>query len=225
MESHELTSLRPVRPTRFSRRLRVEDSEKSTITVAPHMAQNPRILTNTILFLAIAAGGLVIDLWSKAWVFATLGMPGPGSEMILIDGIFHLQTSLNEGALFGIGQGAGSLFIALSALAVVGIGLWLFLWGGITDRLMTLALACIMAGTLGNLYDRLGLPGLIWNYGNSLHEVGEPVFAVRDWLYFVLIDWPIFNIADSMLVCGAGLLLLHAFVSPNPEATRQVSTS
>lgn len=226
MESHDLTTLRPVKPIRFSSRLHYEESEQSTITTAPHMpARNRHLLVNTVLFLAIASGGLALDLWSKAWVFETLGMPGPGSEMILVEGVFHLQTSLNEGALFGIGQGAGTLFVTLSGLAVIGIILWLFRWGGISDRLMTLALACIMAGTLGNLYDRLGLPGLIWNYGNSLHEFGDPVYAVRDWLYFILIDWPIFNIADSLLVCGAGLLVLHAFLTPHPEEAKQATAS
>ncbi len=49
--------------------------------------------------------------------------------------------------------------------------------------------------------------------GGSGHEIGERVYAVRDWLHFKIdpvIDWPIFNIADSLLVCGAALLVFHA---------------
>ena len=61
-------------------------------------------------FVCIAAGGCALDLVTKAWVFGRLGMPlveqGSHSPPIwLIDNIFGFETSLNEGALFGMGQG------------------------------------------------------------------------------------------------------------------------
>jgi signal peptidase II len=68
----------------------------------------------------------------------------------------------------------------------------------------------VAGGVLGNLYDRLGLPGLDWGILRADRK-GEPVYAVRD---FVLVArhwpprnrwdvWPNFNVADSLLVCGA----------------------
>ena len=62
------------------------------------------------------------------------------------------------------------------------------------------ALGLILGGTLGNLYDRLVFNG------------------VRDFLHWdYLFDWPVFNVADCCLVCGASLLLLQAFASsPQP---------
>ena len=76
-----------------------------------------------------------------------------------------------------------------------------------------------MAGILGNLYDRVGLPGLKWNVANDLHKIGDPVFAVRDWILvkFGNWPWPNFNIADSLLVCGALLLAWHAFFQKELE--------
>jgi signal peptidase II len=64
----------------------------------------------------------------------------------------------------------------------------------------------------------LGLPGLEWNYASKLHEIGDPVYAVRDWILVMIgrWPWPTFNIADSMLVCGAILLVWHAF-RHNPD--------
>jgi signal peptidase II len=81
--------------------------------------------------------------------------------------------------------------------------------GAARDTWLTVALACIMAGILGNLYDRLGLPGLTWQIATNEHAIGDSVFAVRDWIHFQYkrFDWPVFNIADSLLVCGAGMLL------------------
>ena len=165
-----------------------------------------------LLFAALALGGCSLDLLTKSWVFARLGMPGQNQNIWLIDQVLGLTTSLNEGALFGIGHGRGMLFSALSIVAIVGIVGWLFFAGAARDGQLTFALGLVTGGILGNLYDRLGLPGLVWP-ADMLHEPGAPVYAVRDWIHFKLnglVDWPIFNIADSLLVCGAGLLIWHA---------------
>jgi signal peptidase II len=159
-----------------------------------------------VLFWALAAGGCAVDLATKRWIFDRLDMPGAKPTEWLVQNIFGFTTSLNEGALFGIGQGQVALFASLSVVALVGILYWLFVAGAAHDLLLTIALGSVCAGIFGNLYDRLGLPGLQWQ--------GKAVYAVRDWLHFQivgLIDWPIFNIADSLLVCGAGLLIWHAF--------------
>ena len=109
-----------------------------------------------LVFFAIATVGCLIDLATKSWVFAWLGMPGPRTQVHWIwHGYVGLQTSLNEGALFGLGQGNVLLFCVLSIVAAVGILVWLFYAGAAVDWLLNLALACITAGIFGNLYDRL----------------------------------------------------------------------
>jgi signal peptidase II len=175
------------------------------------------------LFLAIAGLGCAIDLATKRWIFQRLGFPQRETIWIVQD-VLSLETSLNEGALFGVGQGFTFLFAALSLAAAVWILYWLFGRGAACDLWLTVALAAIMAGILGNLYDRLGLPGLTWP-ATPLHDAGDPVFAVRDWIHFQYksFDWPVFNIADSLLVCGAGLLLRETFRKeqrePEPAGT------
>ncbi|HEX3727249.1 MAG TPA: signal peptidase II [Pirellulales bacterium] len=164
------------------------------------------------VFFLLAAGGCAADLLTKSWIFASLGMPGERPTFWLLPNIFGFTTSLNEGALFGFGQGQVKFFSVLSIVAALGILYWLFFLGAARDALLTFAMGCVMAGILGNLYDRVGLPGLRWN--------GAPIYAVRDWLHFKVnaigLDWPIFNIADSLLVCGAGLLMWHAWRSESP---------
>jgi signal peptidase II len=170
------------------------------------------VTSRYVLFFAIAAAGLTADLATKHWAFQALGMPHERPSYWLIDEVFGFTTSLNEGALFGIGQGQGLAFSVLSIAAACGILCWLFVGGAARDLVLTVALGAVMGGIFGNLFDRLGLHGLTWG-NNSHHGAGERVHAVRDWLHFKidgLVDWPIFNIADSLLVCGAVLLVWHA---------------
>lgn len=164
-------------------------------------------LYRAVLFFSIVAVGCVADLVSKHLVFAQLGRP-LGQRLEIIPDVFYLETSLNQGALFGIGQGMTFLFALLSILAALAILYWLFWAGAAESRLLTVTLALITAGILGNLYDRLGLPGLTWEEVTGGRLIG-PVYAVRDFLlvYIGKWPWPTFNIADSLLVCGAILLV------------------
>jgi len=163
-----------------------------------------------LVFASIAVLGCGLDLWTKSFLFDWLGMPGQQPVWWVIPNVFGFQTSLNEGALFGIGQGYTPLFAVLSILAAVAVLVWLFVYRAAEDWLLTVAFGCVMAGIFGNLYDRLGWHGLIWPAGYP--AAGTPVYAVRDWILVMIgtWPWPTFNIADSMLVVGAGLLLGHA---------------
>ena len=172
-----------------------------------------------IAFWGLAAGAAAADLVTKQAVFARLGMPGSAPPIVLVPGWLRLETSLNEGALFGMGQGMGMAFAAVSCVAIAGIVAAVARHGVRRDPWLLAALGLITGGILGNLYDRLGLPGLRWHA--PLDRVGDPVFAVRDWIHFRLqgiIDWPIFNLADTWLVAGAGLLVaLSIFARPAPH--------
>ena len=163
--------------------------------------------SRAVVFFAIVVAGCGLDLATKHWIFEWVGKP-LGQHWHLWKNVYF-DTSLNEGALFGFGQGLWPVFSALSVLAVLAILYWLFYAGFARDWLLTVALGLITAGILGNLYDRLGLPGLTWENAGPLHRAGEPVHAVRDWIlvYIGNWPWPTFNVADSMLVCGAILLM------------------
>jgi signal peptidase II len=171
--------------------------------------------TRYVLFLIIAAGGCLLDLATKKWMFAHLDPMG--RPWWIWPGVFGFQWSLNEGALFGLGQGHPFVFAGLSILAALAVVYWLFVAGAARDGLLTIALAAVTAGILGNLYDRLGLHGLTWA-GHPGHHFGEPAYAVRDWILVMIgpWQWPNFNIADSLLVCGALLLVGHSFYRGEP---------
>ena len=167
------------------------------------------------IFGGVAVVAAVIDLVTKWLAFRGLGMPGQGGALVLVPGILAFETNLNEGALFGMGQGMSGVFAAISIVAIIGILGMMARAATQADRWLVVALGLIAGGIVGNLYDRLGLPGLVWHAPPERR--GEAVRAVRDWIHVVVpgvIDWPIFNLADSWLVVGAAVLMLLAARTP-----------
>lgn len=165
-----------------------------------------------IWFATLATVGCLLDLVTKHFVFASPEL-FPGSEWWLINGHVGIQKSLNEGALFGMGQGKVALFAAFSVVAAIAIPLWLICYRAAEDFWVTTALGAVMAGVMGNFYDRLGLSGLTWDQFDPT-RAGDTVHAVRDWILVQANDqwvWPNFNLADAFLVCGATLLFAHSF--------------
>lgn len=154
-------------------------------------------LARVAFALSLATAGCAVDLISKEAVFSRLGMP-PSRIWWIWEDYVGFETSVNTGALFGMGQGGVRWLALISVVAAIVLFVWL-LRGGVTGNLwLTVAVGLILGGILGNLYDRLG----IWG-----------VAGVRDWILFRYgtFTWPNFNIADSLLVCGAGILAVCAF--------------
>jgi signal peptidase II len=194
-------------------------------------------LNRYVIFFAIALSGCAADLISKQAIFNWLGVapfflesddpaivsrwrgdPALNHLWWLWDERLGVQTSINTGALFGMGAGRWWMFATLSVVALFGILTWLFIYKAARDRWLTVALACVTGGILGNLYDRLGL----WDSTGLKPEFQH---GVRDWILFVWPEiklqifnpWPNFNIADSLLVTGAVMLVVHAFVWREPK--------
>jgi signal peptidase II len=163
--------------------------------------------TRWALFWTIALGGAAFDLATKWIIFARVGAP-PAPPVTLVRGVLEIHTSFNTGALWGLGRTlphSSLLFAALSVVAAFAICYWLFVRGAATDARLTAALGLIMAGALGNCYDRLVLG------------------HVRDFVHFhvdpIGFDCAIFNFADNMLVAGAIALMLLA-MRPEPSDSR-----
>jgi signal peptidase II len=160
-------------------------------------------------FVAISSCGCAADLLSKSWIFGWSRGPGNQGEWWIVEPYFGIQHALNQGALWGLGQGKVALFASLSVLAVCGIVFWVFFGGAVRDRWLNATLGLIVGGILGNLYDRLGM----WGGQNA---DGSPIYAVRDWILFRYGEWvwPNFNLADCWLVVGAILLAWHSLLTP-----------
>jgi len=100
----------------------------------------------------VAALGLAADLWSKHWAFTRLP-PEPASGWELIPRLVSFRRTLNDGALFGLGRGLWLVFIIASVLALAFVW-YLFSQSTRDRRSLHVALGLILAGAMGNLYDR-----------------------------------------------------------------------
>lgn len=93
---------------------------------------------------------LWLDLWSKKKSFTALS---PDESYPLIDQLIEFRLSLNSGAVFGAFKGYVSLFVVASLVAL-GFVFYLFASSSRTHRSLHIALGLVLAGALGNLYDR-----------------------------------------------------------------------
>jgi signal peptidase II len=153
-------------------------------------------LRSWICFLFVAILGLAADLSSKHAAFARLGYGPDARYKIVIPDILEFRTTLNGGAVFGIGTGLSLLFILVSLVAMAFV-VYVFMSSDRRQGLMHVALGLILAGAAGNLYDRMFNQGM-----------------VRDFIY-VMHYWPwIFNVADAMLCIGVPLLILCWLLHP-----------
>ncbi|MHC4387800.1 MAG: signal peptidase II [Planctomycetota bacterium] len=145
-----------------------------------------------LTFWPLLVVGLALDLWTKKIAFDYLKRQETDTVPV-IDGFLQLVIRLNKGAAFGIASGQTHLLIAISAIALA-IILAIFLFGGIRQRLMHIALGLFAAGVCGNLYDRVFNHGFVRDFIDVVYWPGK--------------HWPAFNLADTMLCVGVGLLII-----------------
>ena len=145
-------------------------------------------------WLCLAAALAFADQLTKLAVLSAL-RPG---ELREITGFFNLVLVFNKGAAFSFLAGASGwqtpLFVAITLAAVVIVTVLLFRFP--ERQLFCIGLAFILGGALGNVVDRLRF-GHVVDF-LDLHALG--------W------HWPAFNLADSAISIGAGLLILESFV-------------
>ena len=167
------------------------------ITASAPTAQKDR---RFVLFL-LAGLVIVADRLTK---IAIVHRIRPGYTIPIIPGVFHLSHVINTGAAFSLMENwqPGRVRIGLIAFSVAAaLVLLALLWrGGKQLTATSLALALILGGAVGNLYDRI-----------RLHHVVD-FLQVTIYHY----HWPDFNVADSCIVIGACLLLLEIF-RPDPH--------
>ena len=147
------------------------------------------------LFVRFLIGFVILvglDQWTKGLASAYLKGHSP---LVLIRGVFELYYSENRGAAFGMLQEKQLFFFLIAVLVLAGV--LYMLWrmpDGKHYRPLAVCLMLIASGAVGNMIDRITQSYVV------------------DFLYFSLINFPIFNVADCYVTCSAvGLVLLIMF--------------
>ena len=109
----------------------------------------------------------------------------------LIKNVLHLDYVTNEGAAWGVMSGKQTLFIIITSIILVVI-IYIYIKTPKTKYYLPfrISLVLLLSGAIGNLIDRI-----INNY-------------VHDFIYFILIDFPIFNVADCYVTISAFMLII-----------------
>ncbi len=173
-------------------------------------------------FLLTTIVGFTLDLWTKHIAFLQLasGAPYRGlgedgrqhwfvnmrDDLIrskgydLIPGWLHFRLTVNEGAVFGIGQGQRWLFLVISLAAIFFLS-YLFTTSG-RQRFYQFVLGLLLAGVLGNMYDRVR-----YGYVRDMID-GLPKWGIFPW---------IFNVADVLLCVGVAMIFLYSLLHSLPK--------
>ena len=147
---------------------------------------------------------IVLDIWTKRWALDALSIRS--SE--LFGGLVPLTLAYNKGAAFGLSLGEDSrwFFVPVTFIALVLLGV-LFKQAAKNDFLRIMSISLVVSGAIGNLYDRLR-----WDMG-VVDFIG-PV-DLGFWLF------PIFNVADMAITCGAVMLAISFWFEEQAERRQE----
>jgi signal peptidase II len=151
--------------------------------------------------MALVALTVVADQISKEVLLRTLLKQG--SSINIIDGFFQLVVVWNSGVSFGLMGGDRALPPWILSAVAIAVCVGLFVWLRRTDRRLTgWGIGLVMGGAIGNVIDRARW-GAVFDFAD---------FHVQQW------HWPAFNIADSAIVVGVGLMLIDSLLGERARA-------
>ena len=164
-------------------------------TAAPRPVKHQRRL----LLFVIAGAVLATDLLTKILAVANIE---PGRPVWLIGDIVSLRLVRNPGAAFSMATGMTWLLTLVAVGVVIGV---VRIGRTLRSPWWALGLGLVLGGALGNLVDRFfRAPGVMQGHVVDFVSVG--------W-------WPVFNVADSGIVCGAILLVVLTLIGLEPDGT------
>ncbi len=167
-------------------------------------------MPSRLFAFAIAAAVFLLDRLTKSMI---RGHVGAMETLPVIPGFFNIVHAENPGVAFGLlaestGAWRNIVLVGLSLGVMVFITVLLWKPARAHDLILRIGLACILGGALGNLYDRV--------VNRTVTDFVE-VYAGQH--YF-----PAFNVADSAISIGAGLLLLDMWRSRDRKLPTQMRT-
>lgn len=157
-----------------------------------------------LLYAMVTFGVIALDQWTKLLIRTHFNF---WDTLDLIPGFFRIVHVRNTGAAFGIGAQSGSTLVPI-LLNVLAIAVFVFVLvlafkSSTRDKVLQVGLHLILGGAVGNLIDRFTL-GSVVDFLDVFIAVGGNEK-----------HWPAFNVADSAICIGIGLLLLDMWLRPD----------
>lgn len=151
-----------------------------------------------VYYYVLALILFVIDFVTKKMIATKMEL---AEEISVIGNFFLITSHRNRGAAFGILQEQRTFFIIITSVILIGLITYIQLMRKTGKPILLTGLALVLGGALGNFIDRV--------------RFGEVV----DFFKFNFGDYtfPIFNVADSGIVIGVGLILLDTLLSAREE--------
>lgn len=144
----------------------------------------------TIILIAIIAGVIGLDQLTK-WL-AVVNLQGKPSFPLWPE-VFHFTYAENTGMAFGMLKDHRWVFMVFSTIAIIGLAVYLFRFRP-ESRWLQVSMAFIIGGGIGNMIDRIFLGYVV------------------DFLDFTLINFAVFNVADSFVCIGAGMMIVYLVI-------------
>ena len=156
-----------------------------------------------LIWIAIILLTVFLDQLTK---YLTVFFLKPIDTLPIIKDVIHLTYVENPGAAFGMMKDSRWLFMTVSTVAIIGLTIYLFV-KKTHSKLENTSLAFIIGGGIGNMIDRVSLGYVV------------------DMIDFRLIDFAVFNVADSFVCIGAGLLMLYLIITSVKEWKAEKATN
>lgn len=166
---------------------------------------------NKYLTLSLISGAIIaLDQATKIYIHTQFRL---GESITVLENFFNITYVRNFGAAFGILAESQPTFREIFFLTMppVALIIILFILKGVekSDKVQTVGLSLIFGGAIGNYIDRIRF---------------QYVIDFLDFHFYSKASWPAFNVADSAIVCGVGLLLLQmVFEKKNELAMSEAS--
>jgi signal peptidase II len=159
----------------------------------------PALLRHLLAFFGLALAGQYADLVTKHRAFERIGWY---ETVEVVPGWLQFQLTYNTGAVFGLGEGYSGIFLAV-AIGAVPLIVAIFLSVKVPRWITTVSLGLILAGTLGNMYDRLTIGKV-----RDFIKFPESLFRMPGSDH----GFPLFNLADSFICIGVALMLVDILI-------------
>ncbi len=151
-----------------------------------------------LVYAAIILFGIGLDQFTKYLAVTNL-IIDESPDVPVWEGVFHIRCISNDGAAFGMLDDHRWIFMSVSTVVIIGVLVMLVLRYKKIPTAVGIALALVVSGGIGNMIDRISLGYVV------------------DFIYFVPIDFPCFNVADALVCIGAALMFVCVLFMKDPE--------